>query len=394
MDVLQGSGGSPSLGRELDVRLDRAFEDALRERRIVGGVAIVACDGDVVYRRAHGFADRESRRLMRTSTRFRLASITKPIVTLAALRLVAQGTLQLESPVTRWLPDFLPRAQDGSTPGITIHQLLTHTAGLRYGFRQAAGSLYHQLGISDGLDLVGFDLAENLRRLVQAPLFYSPGAGWDYSLGLDVLGAALEVGGGKSLAALVDEAVVRPLGLRATGFVAPDDADFAAPYANGEQEPVRMTDNCIVPLPEGRVGAVRFAPSRVFNPGAFPSGGAGMYGCADDVMQVLETIRCADKFLPLELVAAMHTDHTRPGADTRGPGWGFGYGGALLVDPRRAGSPQSTGTMQWGGVYGHTWFVDRARGLSVLLLTNTAYEGMSGRLALQVRDAVYGESSA
>ncbi|MET5012032.1 serine hydrolase, partial [Burkholderia pseudomallei] len=74
----------------------------------------------------------------------------------------------------------------------------------------------------------------------------------------------------------------------------------------------------------------------------------------------------------------------------RGPGWGFGYGGAELSDPAHAQSPQSAGTLQWGGVYGHSWFVAAARGLTVLLMTNTAYEGMSGPWTLEVRDAVYG----
>jgi CubicO group peptidase (beta-lactamase class C family) len=85
----------------------------------------------------------------------------------------------------------------------------------------------------------------------------------------------------------------------------------------------------------------------------------------------------------------MFLAHAGPQAQTQGPGWGFGYGGALLVDPRPTGTPQSAGTLQWGGVYGHTWFLDRASGLSLVLLTNTAYEGMSGDLPGVICNAVY-----
>jgi CubicO group peptidase (beta-lactamase class C family) len=178
--------------------------------------------------------------------------------------------------------------------------------------------------------------------------------------------------------------------MRTTGFVSSDRLRFAAPYSNAEPEPERMTDNIEVPLPDRGGAAVRFAPSRVFDSHAFPSGGAGMYGCADDILRALEAMRIADGFLPSTLFAAMHTNHVGQHADTRGPGWGFGYGGAILLDPDLAGTPQSPGTLQWGAVYGHSWFIDSARGLTLLLLTNTSYEGMNGRLALQVRDTVYG----
>lgn len=372
-------------------RLDRIFETALRERRIVGAVAIVARQGEVVYRRAHGHAERETGRPMREDTLFRLASVTKPFVVAAVLRLAAERVLTLDDPVTRWLPGFAPTLPDGRAPTLTVHQLLTHTAGLSYGLLEAHDGPYHRLGVSDGLDLADVDLAENLRRLAAAPLAFAPGEGWCYSLALDVLGAVLERATGVALPQAIERLVGAPLGLADIGFVAPADfaPRFAAAYANAEPEPVAMTENQDVPLPEGHGVAVRFAPSRVFEPSAFPSGGAGMYGTADAVLGLLDALRTGgDGFLPATLIEAARTDHA-PGADTRGPGWGFGYAGAVLSDPALADSPQSAGTVQWGGVYGHSWFIDPAQELTVVLLTNTAYEGMSGPLTLEVRDAVY-----
>ena len=115
-----------------------------------------------------------------------------------------------------------------------------------------------------------------------------------------------------------------------------------------------------------------------------------MAGTAGDVLRFLEVIRTGgDPILAPETVEAMVAAQVDAGAQTQGPGWGFGYGWAVLVDPVAADAPQAAGTLQWGGAYGHNWFVDRMRGLSVVVLTNTAFEGMAGALKTQIRDAVY-----
>ena len=119
---------------------------------------------------------------MREDSPFRLAPVTKPIVTVAVLRLVAQGRVRLDDPVSRWLPDFMPSLEDGSAPTLTVHHLLTPTSGLSYVLNETPGSAYHALGISGGIDKVDFDLADNLRRLAAAPLAVEPGSAWRYSL--------------------------------------------------------------------------------------------------------------------------------------------------------------------------------------------------------------------
>src|SRR6185369_8490932 len=122
--------------RQLEAGLDQVIDDAIATGRLAGVVLLVLRHGRPLYQRAAGFADREAGRVLQPDAIFRLASLTKPIVTAAAMRLVEQGQLQLDAPVTRYLPDFRPRLADGSVPVITIHQLLTHTAGLGYGFLQ------------------------------------------------------------------------------------------------------------------------------------------------------------------------------------------------------------------------------------------------------------------
>jgi CubicO group peptidase (beta-lactamase class C family) len=174
----------------LRARLDSAIDRAIEQRRIVGTVVLVAHCGELVYRRAAGFADRETQTPMRADSIFLLASVTKPIVTAAAMGLIEDNAMGLEDLVTRWLPDFRPRLTSGMVPAITVRQLLTHTAGLSYRSFEPADSAYHSLNVSDGLDQPGLSLTENLRRLGEAPLVYEPGCAWRYSLATDVLGHA------------------------------------------------------------------------------------------------------------------------------------------------------------------------------------------------------------
>lgn len=369
-------------------RIDAAIDKALADKRIVGAVVLIARRGEVVYRRAAGYADRETGTVMREDAIFRLASITKPFVTAAAMRLVEEGALDLHAPVTQWLPHFRPALPDGSTPQITIHHLLTHTSGLGYSFLESADGPYHRLKISDGLDQPGLSLDENLARLAAAPLAFAPGTGWRYSLGLDVLGGVLEKIDGRSLAEIVREKVTFPLGLADTDFAVTDTSRLVKAYADSDPEPVPITDGMAVPL--YGVDAI-FAPSRILDARSYPSGGAGMAGTAGDVLRFFEVIRTGGApILAPKTVEAMTADQVGPQAETQGPGWGFGYGWAVLVDPGPTGTPQAPGTLQWGGAYGHNWFIDRANGLSVVALTNTAFEGMAGAFTTDIRNAVYG----
>jgi len=230
-------------------------------------------------------------------------------------------------------------------------------------------------------------LNENLRRIASVPLAFEPGRSWRYSVSLDVLGGVLEKATGESLPVLVERLVTGPLGLRDTGFSVRDRSRLTVAYADGSPEPIRMRDHEAVRLGDG---TVRFAPGRILDPASFPAGGAGMAGTARDVLTFLEAIRKGSSpILKSETVAQMMADQVGPEAQTQGPGWGFGFGWAVLADPEPAGTPQAKGTIQWGGAYGHSWFVDPANGLTVVALTNTAFEGMSGDFPRRIRHAVY-----
>ena len=183
--------------------------------------------------------------------------------------------------------------------------------------------------------------------------------------------------------------VTGPLRMSDSGFCCKAPQRMATAYVNGAGAPHRLMEGEVVPPFEGVVG-IPYSPGRIFDPTAFPSGGAGMAGTAADLMRLLEALRTGGQgWLPEHLLEDMGRDHTGGAELAAGPGLGFGLGFSVLRDPVQAGSPESVGTWRWGGAYGHSWFVDRARGLTVVALTNAMYEGMSGRLVGELRDAVY-----
>ena len=385
--------GTP-LARLTD-HIKSVVQQALDEHRLVGAVVLVSRDGALIHRQAAGWADRGHHRAMTLDAIFRLASVSKPIVSTAALVLVAQGKLNLNDAVERWLPEFSPLLADGRPARIAVWQLLSHTAGLGYRFFEAdANGPYARAGVSDGMDRSGITLAENLRRIASVPLLYEPGTGWGYSLATDVLGALIERVYGEPLDVAVRQLVTEPLGMMDTGFVALDKQRVATAWVNDEPQPHLLEEGEIVSPFEGAVG-ISYSPERIFDPQAFPSGGAGMAGTAEDFLRLLEALRQdSGAILPSDLIAEMGRDwainHELPNA----PGFGFGLGFSVLRDRMAAASPETEGTWRWGGAYGHSWFVDRAQGLSVVAFTNTLYEGMSGRFVTDLRDAVYGALEA
>jgi CubicO group peptidase (beta-lactamase class C family) len=373
--------------------IDEVISRALSENRIVGTVVLVARDGELVYEQSAGFADRESDKDMHVDTLFRLASVTKAIVCATAMSLVEREELALESPVDRWLPEFRPKLPSGESPEITVRHLLTHTAGLDYRFQQPPDGPYARANVSDGFDQPGLTLQENIRRIASAPLVHRPGVVWQYSVAIDVLGAVMEHAAGKSLSEIVAERMTRPLGMRDTSFSVADANRLAVPYADAKPRPKRMSDGEVVPLPFMPGAGIIFYPSRTFDPTSFASGGGGMIGSAHDLLRFFETIRRGGgNVLSNESTAHMMRNQNAnlsSQAQGPGPGVGFGFGGSVLADPAAAGSPQSRGTWQWGGVYGHTWFVDPDRKITMIALTNTAVEGLFGRFPIELRDAIY-----
>lgn len=365
--------------------LDPIIDTALAEGRLAGGVALLAKSGKLVYARAVGLANIEHKRPMSRDAIFLAASLTKPIVTAAFLSLVEDGVMSMDDPITKYLPTFTP-AFEGKTPQITLRQMLTHTSGLSYSFLQPADGPYLRLGVSDGLDEPGRSFTDNLARIVEAGLFFPPGGAWLYSVSMDVLGAAMEAATGKTLPQVVSERVAAKLGMDDSGFAITDRARLATHYADGPP-PVPMGDDFVFPFAD--LSGIHFTPGRIFDQTSFPSGGGGMACSAPDLLVFLEAIRTGGApIVKPETAKAMMTNQT--GSHSlllNGPGWGFGFGGAVLLDPTPTASRLPVGTWTWGGVYGHSWAVDPAGETSFVLMTNTTVEGMAGALSVDLMAA-------
>lgn len=367
----------------LSERLDRTIADAIDRRAIIGAVTIVLRDGEVVYRRAAGHFDREAGTPMMPEAIFRIASVTKPLVAATALAMIERGFFSLETVVTDLLPWFRQRLADGSSPPITIRHLITHTSGITYEWRNVPG-------LTDGLQQTDLSLEEHFRLYSdQQPLAFAPGTAWRYGMGIDLLGAIIEAVTGDRLHDALQTYVAGPLGLRDTGFAVTDPARLAIPYADGGAAGAhRMADPETVPHPTGP-GSETFSPGRIFNPRAWQSGGIGGVSTADDLATFFDTLRKGGApILSAETVAAGMRNQvgTLP---REVAGQRFGFFGGVWDDPAATEAPFSPGTVSWGGLYGHSWFIDPAERLTVVAMTNTAVEGCLGTYPRAIARAVY-----
>jgi CubicO group peptidase (beta-lactamase class C family) len=378
--------------REFSEVIKPTIADAIDSGRVVGTSIIVARHGKIIFDSHTGFADRENSKAVTKNTIFRLASMTKPIVSAAALALIENGILDVDAPISRWLPNFRPKF-DGKPAIITIKHLLTHTAGFSYSFLSSDNEPYRSAGVSDGIDESVLSLDENLQRLAKVPLMFAPGSSWCYSLATDVLGRIMEKATGKPLPDIVEQYITRPLGMTDTTFrMTEKQADrLAKAYADSKPGvPARAMQDRDQVLLEG-CGPIHYAPGRIKNTKAYPSGGAGMAGTAADYLKFLEAIRQGGHPILTAQSVALLTQDAVQGFDVpaAGPGYGFGLGFAVVRDSKEAGTPRSTGTYEWGGVYGTKTFVDPQKGLSVIILTNTGLEGLTGKFPVDMTAVIY-----
>lgn len=370
----------------MEYRIDQLIDHALAAYRITGTVVLVYRDGQPVFRRAAGFADREARKPVEFDTIFRLASVTKPIVAATALAMVERGLLGLSDTVAGHLPWFHPKMANGEAVDITIHHLLTHTSGLVYD--PALEALPGDRAVNLGLSNTDLDFEANFSRYNSQPLAFRPGTQWAYGFSTDILGAVIARVHGGTLEDAVIRYVAGPLGMADTRFHVTDAERLATPYADSHPAPIRMPD----PWADTREDSwpIAFSPSRIFNPKAYQSGGCGMAGTADDVMALLEALRTGGKGVLKPETIDMSFANQIGAVERDVPGMKFGYFGAVAEDPATAMTPHSRGTVSWGGVYGLNWLIDREKALSVLSITNNALEGCTGEYPVRIIEAVYG----
>lgn len=361
-----------------------------------GAVLLIARNGKAVYSDAIGVQDPKTGTPMRMDSIFRIASMTKPLVTVGVLTLVEDGRVQLTDPVSRHLPelkglqvgvekrDASGKASLELVPApreMTVQDLLRHTSGLTYGIfgRSLVKDEYNKAGLFSPEQSNG----ELVTKLSKLPLAFHPGTTWDYSMSTDVLGALIERVSGQTLDIFLAERVTKPLGMADTGFWV--DAAQHGRIA----EPFELDPDTRAPA---RVPDVR-------KPRRFLSGGGGMVSTAADYLRFAQMLLNGGKLDGVRILAHktvdLMTSDQLGSAIARGPqyfpgpGYGFGFGVQVRTAAGEAASLGSVGDYGWAGAYGTTFFVDPKERLVVIWMMQRPNLPANAYIWRRMRSLVY-----
>ncbi|MEZ5488927.1 MAG: serine hydrolase domain-containing protein [Gammaproteobacteria bacterium] len=356
-------------------RIGPVMQRYIDYRQVPGTVTLIARKGKVVHFEARGFMDIDSGKPMREDAIFRIASMTKPITSVALMMLWEQGQFQLRDPVSKFIPGFAnPRVSTTSdasgetghlvpaTREATIRDMLTHTAGLANSYRGNTRYYASQIAIRPDDTLESY-----VNRIAAMPLNYNPGEQWQYSQATDVVGRLVEVISGQPLDEFLDERIFRPLGMHDTHFFMDDDKGgrLMSQYRPGPN------NNRIVLQDPGNNESrwISAENKRVFR------GAGGLVSTAHDYLRFqlamlnggeLDGVRLLSP-VTLDLMMDNHTGELPLWLP--GPGMGFGLGWAVVEDRGAAATPLSEGSVYWGGAYGTLSWIDRDEELIGILMT-------------------------
>jgi CubicO group peptidase (beta-lactamase class C family) len=383
-------------------RVDRHFDRYVDDGLLPGYLAVVSRHGRIAHVASHGHRDVEAGSPVEPDTIWRIFSMTKPITSVVAMTFVEEGLVDLTDPISRWLPEFArPRVYTkGSalapvtvpaTEPIRLWHLLTHTAGLTYGFHHThpVDAAYRAAGYEWGTPR-GLDLAACTRAWAQLPLVFQPGSEWNYSVATDVLGRLVEVLADKPLDEVFAERVFGPLGMTDTGFWTADTDRLAALYLPASGTKRRVRNDAF-----GALGTAR--------PDCF-SGGGGLVSTAADYHRFTQMLLRGGaldgvRILGPRTVELMTSNHL-PGhvdleafgrplfAEMPFDGYGFGLGFSVLEDPVKAKTLATPGEFAWGGAASTAFWVDPDEDLTVAFYTQLL-PSSTHPIRQQLRQLVY-----
>lgn len=386
-DLPSASPQSQGLSAERLSRVRSLFQAEVDAGRMPGAVVLVARKGKIVQAEALGYQDKDAGKPMKRDAIFRAYSMTKPMVSVLTMMLVEEGKLQLTDPVSKFFPAMasmkvLSNSADSKSERvpaakpITIHDLLRHTSGLSYAefsrFPAIKGP-YQEAGLFSNEvqgQWIMLTPGQQVEALSRAPLLWQPGTTWEYSLSTDLLGRVLEVIAQKSLGELMEEKLLKPLGMKDTSFVVP------ASKASRLAEPLRID-----PL----TGQPYYLVLDVTRTMGNDSGGAGISTTADDYLRFCQMLLNGGtldgrRYLSRTTVALMTSDHlgsriatpVQPGELLMGvQGYTFGLGFMVRQGAGMAGVHGSEGDYAWGGYGGTFFWVDPKEQLIGLLMAQT-----------------------
>jgi len=348
-------------------RVSAALREDVERGLIPGAVLVIARGGQIGYAEAFGWRDREKKAPMGLDAIFRVASMTKPVTSVAAMMLAEEGKLQIAAPVADYLPEFKDRTvgveRVRAQHTMTVQDLLRHTSGLTYA--QFGDSAAQMLWRDANLMTEDQTNEELVSKLASLPLMFEPGTTWEYSMSTDVLGRVVEVASGQGLADFFAARITGPLGMADTAF-----------EATGER-----ADRVAEPQIDPATGA-RPPMRDVGRPHRWASGGGGLVSTAADYLRFCQMLLNGGELDGKRLLAPgtvrhMAADHLPPGveygetarerfgalAPVPEMGYGFGLGFAVRTAAGRCPLPGSVGEYFWGGVYGTAFWIDPAEQL-------------------------------
>ena len=368
-----------------DARHLAAIDDFIKTRYLDTGLLphaqlLIAREGQPIHFSHQGTA-REGGKPIDEASLFRIASMTKPITSIAFMMLVEQGMVALDTPVHHLLPEFkaigVYNGGGGGVPFLTkpcdqpmrMVDLLRHTAGLTYGFQNRSNidAAYREGKIENwhgNLDLDGF-----IAALGKLPLEFSPGDAWNYSVATDVLGAVVQRVAGMSLDRFFHERIFQPLGMNDTFFQVPADKID------------RLTDCWTLVPGKGRVMYDRGAESAWSRMPKLLSGGGGLVSTAIDYHLFTSALLGGGGGLVGRKTLDLMTQNHLPGksdlatlskslfSEAANAGTGFGLGFAINEDVAKTMIPGSRGEYYWGGMFSTAFFVDPVERVTMVFMT-------------------------
>jgi CubicO group peptidase (beta-lactamase class C family) len=356
-------------------RITPVLKGYVDRRQIAGMVSLVARRGRVVHFETCGTMGLETTRSMRRDALFRIYSMTKPVTSAAAMMLVEEGRLRLGDPLAQYLPmfknmqvytprggadfDLLPARRE-----ITVRDLFIHTAGLSYGFEANSyvDGLYREKFQAAMEKKSDHTLEEVVQDIAKLPLALQPGTAFRYSAAIDVLGYLVQVVSGKPFEVFLKERVFDPLGMSDTGFWVPPEklGRFTTTIGVSEKGEMIVIDN---PPTSPYTKPVKFA-----------SGGGGLVSTAEDYLRFCQMLLSQGRLgntrlLGRKTVELMFANHLAPDVPSYDPAYGFGLGGAVLLDPARSQRLGSAGSWLWGGAANTKFWIDpREELIGILML--------------------------
>ncbi|MFT5798060.1 MAG: CubicO group peptidase (beta-lactamase class C family) [Candidatus Azotimanducaceae bacterium] len=392
-------------------RIGPWMQSYVDDRKLAGSSVLINQDGKEVYFNAVGLRDTEFDDHFDRDTVARIYSMTKPITSFVLMMLVEEGKVHLDAPLSQFIPEFakcealisdatsIDQTEKCACP--TLHQLLTHTSGLSYPFNP--GVLAAAMNEIDLLFKPNQgSLAQMCRDLAKLPLAFQPGSRWEYSVGIDVIGRVIEVITGQTLADVFAQRVFQPLKMTQTAFSVPVDATdkFAALYTPLAGNAMDLNS---ARTGEDSLRCVDSTDNSPFVAASMHSGGGGLVGTIDDYMIFCEMMRQGGSLNGERLLSPSNTtfmmrNHLASDIASMGPqsfaeqpmvGMGFGIGGAVVLDPARAGTPGSVGDFSWGGMASTFFWIDPIHNLSVVYFTQLT-PSSSYPLRAQLKALVHG----